>query len=48
MGFEPYNCILKIRESTETPTPQGGSSLGNVRVYSLRLSCTPENMRHDS
>jgi hypothetical protein len=28
MGFDPYNCSLKIRESTETPTPKMGAHLG--------------------
>jgi hypothetical protein len=25
MGFDPYNRLLKIRESTETPTPKVGA-----------------------
>jgi len=28
MGFDPYNCSLKIWESFETPTPQVGVALG--------------------
>jgi hypothetical protein len=48
MGFDPYNCILKIWESMGTPTPKVGVSLGSVRVYSLTLSCTLESMQHDS
>jgi hypothetical protein len=41
MGFDPYNCSQKIRESNS----QSGSSLGSVRVHSFTLSYTPENMR---
>ncbi len=48
MGFDPCNCILKIQESSKTPTPQGGSSFGSAKVYSLTLSCTLESMQHDS
>jgi hypothetical protein len=28
MGFDPYNCSLKIWESTKTPTPRVGAHLG--------------------
>jgi hypothetical protein len=28
MGFDPYNCSLKIRESIKTPTPKVGAHLG--------------------
>jgi len=28
MGFNPCNCSMKIRESTETPTPKVGTHLG--------------------
>jgi hypothetical protein len=45
MGSDPYNRSLKIQESTGTPTPQSGSSLGSVMVHSLTLSCTPGNIR---
>jgi hypothetical protein len=37
-GFEPCNCSLKFRESTETPTPKhNGSSFGSVSVHSHTL-----------
>jgi hypothetical protein len=38
MGFNPCNRSLKIRESTETLTPQVGT-------HSLTLSCTPRSIR---
>jgi hypothetical protein len=41
MGFDFYNCSLEIWESMGSPIPQGGSSLGSVRVHSLTLSFTP-------
>jgi hypothetical protein len=28
MGFDPYNCFLKIQESIGTPTPKTGAHLG--------------------
>jgi len=28
MGFDPYNCSLKIQESIRTPTPKVGVHLG--------------------
>jgi len=28
MGFDPYNCSLKIRDSTKTPTPKVVAHLG--------------------
>jgi hypothetical protein len=34
MCFDLYNRSLKIWESTGTPTPQNGSSLGSVSVHS--------------
>jgi len=44
MGFDPYNCSLKIWDFNS----QNGSSLGSVKVHSLTLSYTPKNMRCDS
>ncbi len=41
LGFDPYNCSLKIQESIKTPNSQSGSSLGSVKVHSLTLSFTP-------
>jgi len=48
MSFGPCNVSLKIRESTETPTPQSGSSLGSVRVHCLTLPYIPRSMKCDS
>jgi hypothetical protein len=48
LGFDPYNRLLKIWESTGIPISQSGSSLGSVRIYSVTLSFTPRSMRHDS
>jgi hypothetical protein len=39
MGFDFYNCSLKIRESIETPTPKMGAHLG-VGVFILSHSPT--------
>jgi hypothetical protein len=47
MGFDPYNCFLKIRKSIRTPTPKM-KALRNVRVHSLTLSHTPKSMKCDS
>jgi hypothetical protein len=44
MSFDPYNCPLKIWDFNS----QNGNSLGNVRVHSLTLFCTPNNMKCDS
>jgi hypothetical protein len=41
MGFDPYNCALRIRESIWDPNSQHGSSLGSVRVHSLTLFALP-------
>ncbi len=37
MGFDPYNCALKIWESIWDSNSHNGSSLGSVRVHSLTL-----------
>jgi hypothetical protein len=37
MGFDPYNCGLKIQESIWDSNSHNGSSLGRVRVHSLTL-----------
>jgi hypothetical protein len=37
MGFDPYNCALKIREFIWDSNSRNGSSLGSVRVPSLTL-----------
>jgi hypothetical protein len=37
MGFDPYNCVLKIRESNWDSNPQHGSSIGGVGVHSFTL-----------
>ncbi len=47
LRFDPYNCPLKIRESTETPTPKVGP-LGGVRVHSFTNFHTPKSMLCDS
>jgi hypothetical protein len=39
MGFDPYNCFLKIQKLTMTPTPNMGAHLG-VWVFNLTLSHT--------
>jgi len=38
MGFDPYNCSLKIWESVMTPTPKVGAHLG---VWGFILSQSP-------
>jgi hypothetical protein len=47
MGFDPYNCVLKIQESIWYYNSHNGSSFGSVRVHSLTLFCTPRTMRCD-
>jgi hypothetical protein len=47
LSFGPYNCPLKIQESTETPTPKVELPWG-VRVHSLTPSHTFESMLCDS
>ncbi len=37
MGFDPYNCVLNVRESDWDFNSYNGSSLGSVRVHSLTL-----------
>jgi hypothetical protein len=37
MGFDPWNCTLKIWESFWDSNSQHGSSLGSVRVHALTL-----------
>jgi hypothetical protein len=40
MGFDPYNCALKIQESIGTPTPNMGVHLrvgGFIPSHSLAL-----------
>jgi hypothetical protein len=44
MGFDPWNHSLKIQKFNS----QSGSSLGSVRVHSLTLSYTFENMSYNS
>jgi len=48
MGFDPYNCSLKIQKSIGISTPQSGSSLESVEVHSFALSYIPESMKCDS
>jgi hypothetical protein len=36
--FDLYNCSLKVQESTETPTPKMGSSLGSVSLHLHTIS----------
>ncbi len=47
LSFNPCNCPLKIRESTEAPTPKVELPWG-VRVHSLTPSHTPRSMLCDS
>jgi hypothetical protein len=48
MGFDPWNHLLKIRDSIGTLNSQNGSSFGSVRVHSLTLFCTLGSMKCDS
>ncbi len=41
IGFDPYNCTLKIRESFWDSNSQHGSSFGSVRVHALTLFALP-------
>jgi hypothetical protein len=51
LSFDPWNCSLKFRESTGTPSPKVGVALG-VWVFtpshSLTFSYIPESMWCDS
>jgi len=47
LSFDPYNRLLKIRESTKTPTPKVELHWG-VKVHSFTPSHTPRNMLRDS
>jgi hypothetical protein len=37
MGFDPYNCAMKIWESIWDSNSHNGNSFGSVRVHSLTL-----------
>ncbi len=37
MGFDPYNCALKIRESIWDSNSHNGNSLGSAKVHSFTL-----------
>jgi hypothetical protein len=41
MGFDPYNCFLKIRKSTGTPTPKVGAPLGMWRFIPSHFPTLP-------
>jgi hypothetical protein len=41
MGFDPYNCAMKIWKSIWKLDSQHGSSFGGVRVHSLTLFALP-------
>jgi hypothetical protein len=41
MGFDPYNCVLKIRESFRDSNSQHGNSFVSMRVHSLTLFTLP-------
>jgi len=47
LSFDPCNCPMKIRESTETPTPKMELPW-DVRVHSLTPSHTPRSMLCES
>jgi hypothetical protein len=47
MGFDPYDCVMKIQESISDSNSHNGSSLGSVKVHSLTFF-TPESMWCDS
>jgi hypothetical protein len=47
MGFDLYNCALKIWESIGSPTPTMGVHLG-VWGFIPHTLCTPGNMWYDS
>jgi hypothetical protein len=38
MGFDPYNCSLKIQESIGTPTPKMGAHLGMCHKVKVRVA----------
>jgi hypothetical protein len=42
MGFDPYNCTLKIWESIWESNSHNGSSLESVKVHSLTLFALPK------
>jgi hypothetical protein len=46
IGFDPYNCFLKIRESIWTLTPKVGAHLG-MWWFIPSLSYIPRSMRCD-
>jgi hypothetical protein len=41
MGFDPYNYVMKIRESIWDSNSQNGSSRGSVKVHALTLFALP-------
>jgi hypothetical protein len=41
MGFDPYNCALKIWDSIWDSNSQHGSSFGSVKVHSFTLFALP-------
>jgi hypothetical protein len=47
MGFDPYNCSLKIQNIHWDSNSQNGSSLGSVMVHFFTLSHTLGNMKCD-
>ncbi len=50
MGFDPYDCSLKIWESIGSPTPKVGVHLGVWRFNfpTLSYSQPPKSMKRDS
>jgi len=48
MSFDPYNHLLKIRESIKILIPKVGAHLGVWGVHSLTFSYTPRSMKCDS
>jgi hypothetical protein len=48
MGFDIYNCFLKIQESIGTVIPKIGAPFGSVKVHSFTLSYIPGSMKCDS
>jgi hypothetical protein len=48
MSFDPYDHLLKIRESIRTPTPKVGAHLGVWGFIPSTLSYSPKSTKCDS
>jgi hypothetical protein len=47
MGFNPYNCSMKIQEYIEIPTPKVGVHLGVWRFIPSHSPALPHSREHE-